>query len=65
MSGEFRLAIRLANAEMQTPTNVAEALVKLASTIETTNRSQGSIMDVNGGTVGSWGAEWPEPEANS
>jgi hypothetical protein len=65
MSGEFRLAIRLANAEMRTSADVAEALIHVAGAIHNTDRSTGPILDGNGNTVGDWGAEWPQDAADA
>lgn len=54
---DFKLTIKLGNAAMQTPDDVAEALRKLAAKMDHTEFSGlefGSIRDVNGNTVGSW-----------
>jgi hypothetical protein len=64
----FTLTIRLANDEMRTPANIAEALTELAQnmrhrtagepyepiTLSPSTRISGNIHDINGGTVGRW-----------
>ena len=56
----FTLSIELDNDAMQTASEVAEALRKLADRLERgdlreqTTPHGGGIMDINGNTVGEW-----------
>lgn len=52
---EFTLRIRLGNAEMQSPSDVANALRRSAEMLEEygTDAPQ-SLLDVNGNRVGAW-----------
>ena len=65
----FTLRIKLGNAAMQTPEDVAEALRKTAEYVEGVGSYEGddeevrwhldagNIRDLNGNTVGSWDAD--------
>ena len=71
MASSFNLTVRLANAEMQTPADLANALSVLADEllhntagsahepIEMTGytRITGNIKDANGNSVGRWNIE--------
>jgi hypothetical protein len=52
----FRLKIRLGNAAMLDPQDVAEALVEVAEKLrnEGGGDGRGNVRDVNGNTVGEW-----------
>lgn len=56
MNGKFKLEIELGNAAMQTRRQVAGALRRLAEEIDR-NKDKGSILDLNGNTVGTWSFE--------
>lgn len=62
---EFTLTLKLGNAAMQTPEDVADALRRAAESVILATRvgvtNQG-IRDENGNTVGSWTLDLPEPE---
>lgn len=53
---DFNLHISLGNAAMNTPTNVAEALERVAAQMQAGSYA-GSIMDINGNTVGNFSFE--------
>lgn len=52
----FRLTIKLGNAEMQTPEDIAGALRDVADAVEQ-GRADGFVHDTNGNRVGSWVSE--------
>jgi DUF917 family protein len=58
---EFTLTIQLGNAAMQTGEDVAEALARVADSLQGGVQS-GTIRDVNGNTVGSWDLPELPPE---
>lgn len=52
---EFTLTLKLGNAAMQTPSDIAEALRTVASRLDTAGvYANEIIMDQNGARVGSW-----------
>lgn len=52
---EFELKIKLGNAAMQTPEDIAEALRVVASRLDAAGiYANETIMDLNGARVGSW-----------
>ena len=53
----FRLHIELGNADMQSGTYVADALREVADRIEHALEAPGTIRDLNGNTIGRYGAE--------
>lgn len=48
----FRLSIHMTNEAMKTPACIALALKQTATNIAMTEDLEGTIMDVNGNTVG-------------
>jgi hypothetical protein len=56
---QFTLTIDLGNDAMSTPSDIADALRKLAGRIETIDGylGDGVVRDVNGNTVGHWALE--------
>ncbi len=59
MSGFFRLWVEFGNAEMQTPSDVAKSLRRLADRLErgVGCPDGGKIVDANGNMVGEWDTE--------
>jgi hypothetical protein len=56
----FRLTVRLANSEMQSASDVAFVLDKLAASLEHDQMelgNSGKVFDVNGNSVGLWKIE--------
>lgn len=58
---EFNLKIKLGNAAMQTPQDVAKVLREVAVMVEM-GRAEMGIKDLNGNTVGGYTATFPEVE---
>ncbi len=60
----FTLKIQLGNAAMLNGLHVAEALRRVAATLERTGGldDSGRIRDFNGNTVGEWDLEGAEPD---
>jgi hypothetical protein len=52
----FQLNITLGNASMQSPADVADALVSAARKVRSAGDwpAEGRVFDVNGNTVGTW-----------
>lgn len=61
MAGEFTLHIRLGNAEMRTPEHIARELHAVADQLADDPQKDGTIIEVNGNSVGSFHMELPEP----
>jgi hypothetical protein len=51
---QFKLKIKLGNAAMMDPADVAEALEETARKLRDEGFEDGNIRDVNGNTVGDW-----------
>lgn len=52
---EFTLTLKLGNAAMQTPADIAEALRTVANRLDAAGiYASETIMDLNGARVGSW-----------
>lgn len=65
---EFKLNIELGNAAMQTPQDVAAALRKVADKVDTFVPGEGCflpVVDLNGNSVGSFIATFPETEEDA
>jgi hypothetical protein len=64
-SAQFLLAIKLGNDAMITPGDLAAALDRLSHKVALLDGyvdEQGTVMDLNGNSVGTWTVEWPECE---
>lgn len=51
---KFTLKIELGNAEMQTTSDIAEALIQVAKVMKFHNQDEGFIRDLNGNRVGTF-----------
>lgn len=60
MAGEFTLHIRLGNAEMRTPEHIARELHAVADQLADDPQKDGTIIEVNGNSVGSFHMELPQ-----
>lgn len=60
---EFTLHIQLGNEAMSTPEDVARELHAVAEQLREDPQSDGTIVELNGNSVGSFHLELPEPPA--